>query len=81
MESIPSLSQALEILFFEDAPRLAKEQQIIKRHRCFSASSLLLVLGSRHFFLSESPLSLVGWLLPLSRCSIKKPVLVPPEGK
>src|SRR5215472_10367219 len=47
MESIPSLSQALEILFFEDAPRLAKEQQVIKRHRCFSASSLLLafVLG------------------------------------
>jgi hypothetical protein len=43
MESIPSLSQALEILFFEEAPRLAKEQQVIKRHRCFSASSLLLV--------------------------------------
>lgn len=44
MESIPPLSQALRALFFETAPRLAKEQEIIKRQRCFSATSLLLVL-------------------------------------
>ena len=43
MESIASLNQALRTLFFEEAPRLAKEQQVIKRTRCFSASSLLLV--------------------------------------
>jgi len=43
MESITSLSEALRTLFFEEAPRLAKEQQVIKRQRCFSASSLLLV--------------------------------------
>ena len=44
MESITSVSQALRTLFFEDAPRLAKEQEVIKRHRRFSATSLLLVL-------------------------------------
>lgn len=44
MESITRLSQALWTLFFETAPRLAKEQEIIKRQRCFSATSLLLVL-------------------------------------
>lgn len=44
MESIVSLSQTLRTLFFEEAPRLAKEQEVIKRQRCFSASSLLLVL-------------------------------------
>lgn len=44
MESIPSLSQALRTLIFEEAPRLAKEHRLIKRNRCFSASSLLLVL-------------------------------------
>lgn len=44
MESIASLHQALRTLFFEEAPRLAKEQHMIKRNRCFSASSLLLVL-------------------------------------
>lgn len=44
MESITRLSQVLRTLFFEDAPRLAKEQEVIKRQRCFSASSLLLVL-------------------------------------
>jgi hypothetical protein len=44
MESIPSLSHALRTLFFEDAPRLAKEHHLIERKRCFSASSLLLVL-------------------------------------
>jgi len=43
MESRTSLSEALRTLFFEEAPRLAKEQQVIKRQRCFSASSLLLV--------------------------------------
>ncbi|GLV58205.1 hypothetical protein KDH_50380 [Dictyobacter sp. S3.2.2.5] len=44
MESIASLSQALRALFFEDAARLAKEQHVIKRQRCFSATNLLLVL-------------------------------------
>src|SRR5689334_21734023 len=44
MESIPLLSQALRTLFFEVAPQLAQEQQVIKRQRCFSATSLLLVL-------------------------------------
>jgi hypothetical protein len=34
----------LRSLFFEDAARLAKEQEVIRRHRCFSATSLLLVL-------------------------------------
>jgi len=43
MESIPLLSQALRTLFFEVAPQLAQEQQVIKRQRCFSATSLLLV--------------------------------------
>ena len=44
MESITHLSQALWTLFFETAPRLAKEQDLIKRHRCFSATRLVLVL-------------------------------------
>lgn len=44
MESITCLSQVLSTLFFEEAPRLAKEQQAIKRQRCFSAASLLMVL-------------------------------------
>ena len=44
MESITHLSQALRTLFFETAPRLAKEQDLIKRHRCFSATRLVLVL-------------------------------------
>lgn len=44
MESIASISQVLRALFFEEAPRLAKEQEVIRRHRCFSATSLLLVL-------------------------------------
>lgn len=44
MENIPSLSQVLKTLFFEVAPQLAKEQNVIKRERCFSATSLLLVL-------------------------------------
>ena len=43
MESRPFLSQALRTLFFEVAPQLAQEQQVIKRQRCFSATSLLLV--------------------------------------
>ena len=44
MESLPRLSQALMDLFFEIAPRLANEQRVSKRQRCFSATSLLLVL-------------------------------------
>lgn len=44
MESISSLSQVLRTLIFEEASRLAKEHHLIKRNRCFSASSLLLVL-------------------------------------
>src|SRR5436190_22011144 len=44
MPSILSLNQALPTLFFEIAPRLAQEEGVIKRHRCFSASSLLMVL-------------------------------------
>jgi len=44
MEKIPSLSQVLKTLFFEVATQLAKEQNVIKRERCFSATSLLLVL-------------------------------------
>lgn len=44
MESIASLNQALRTLFFEAAPRFAKERNLIKRQRCFSATSLLLVL-------------------------------------
>jgi hypothetical protein len=44
MESISLLGQALRTLFFEVAPLLAKEQHVIKRQRCFSATSLLLVL-------------------------------------
>jgi hypothetical protein len=43
MERRASLSEALRARFFEEAPGLAKEQQVIKRQRCFSASSLLLV--------------------------------------
>ncbi len=44
MESIPLLSQTLQALFFEEAPLLAREQEVIKRQRWFSASSLLMVL-------------------------------------
>ncbi|GHO48731.1 hypothetical protein [Ktedonospora formicarum] len=44
MESRTQLSQVLRSLFFEEAARLAKEQEVIQRHRCFSATSLLLVL-------------------------------------
>lgn len=48
--SISSLNHALQTLFFEIAPRLAKEEKLIKRQRCFEASSLLitLVLGWLH---------------------------------
>ncbi len=44
MESRPSLSQALRRLFFEEAPRLDQEVNMIKRKRCFSATNLFLVL-------------------------------------
>lgn len=48
--SISSLNKALQALFLEIAPRLAKEENLIKRQRCFGASSLLitLVLGWLH---------------------------------
>ncbi|GHO43324.1 IS4 family transposase [Ktedonospora formicarum] len=44
MKSIAPLCQALEELIYKDAPRLAQEQGLIVRHRCFSASTLLLLL-------------------------------------
>ena len=44
MPSILSLNQALQTLFFEIAPSLAAEEGVIKRQRCFSASSLFMVL-------------------------------------
>lgn len=48
--SISSLNKALRTVFFEIAPRLAEEENLIKRQRCFGASNLLitLVLGWLH---------------------------------
>ena len=64
MESITLVSQALRTLFFEDAPRLANEQKVIKRHRRFSATSLLLVLvlgWLQHPLAGPSQLARFAW--------------------
>ena len=50
MPRILSLNEALLTLFFEIAPRLAQGEGVMKRQRCFSATSLLMVfvLGWLH---------------------------------